>query len=150
MRSLFSVRFLVALVLAVAAAAPVLSHAAGSSSYRVVVNPQNSATSVDRKFVVDAFLKKITRWPDGEIIRPVDLSPDSPARGRFSDEIIKRSVSAVKSYWQQLVFSGREVPPPEMDSDEDVIRYVLRFPGAIGYVSGAANAEHVKVVTILR
>jgi ABC-type phosphate transport system substrate-binding protein len=127
---------------------PLFSQAAAPLPYRVVVNPQNKTTSVDRKFVADIFLKKITRWPDGEVVHPVDLSPESPARARFSEEVLRRSVSAVKSYWQQLVFSGREVPPPELESDEEVLRYVLRFPGGIGYLSGAANVERVKVVTV--
>src|SRR5579872_1194003 len=106
--------------------------AASPPNYRLIVNPQNAAATVDRKFVADVFLKKVTRWPNGELARPVDLAPEAAARGHFSDEVLHRSVSAVKSYWQQLVFTGRDVPPPELDHDEDVIRYVLRFPGGIG------------------
>ena len=49
----------------------------------------------------------------------------------------------------QAIFSGRGVPPPELDSDEAVIRFVLKYPGAIGYVSagadiGAAKPLHVR------
>jgi ABC-type phosphate transport system substrate-binding protein len=137
-----------ALLAAAVAEHPRAVQAAAPPGYRIVVNPQNAAVTVDRKFISDAFLKKVTRWPDGEPIRPVDQQPESPMRARFSDEVVKRSVSAVKSYWQQLVFSGREIPPPELDSDEEVIRYVLRFPGAVGYVSGAASLDRVKVVTV--
>jgi ABC-type phosphate transport system substrate-binding protein len=122
--------------------------AASPPLFRLIVNPQNGATAVDRKFVADVFLKKTTRWPDGESAHPVDLTAEAPARAQFSEEVIRRSVSAVKSYWQQLVFSGRDVPPPELDRDDDVIRYVLRFPGGIGYVSGAANVDRVKVVAV--
>jgi hypothetical protein len=57
-------------------------------------------------------------------------------------------VQAVKSYWQQVIFSGRGVPPPELESDEAVIRYVLRFPGAVGYVSGTADVRGVKVLAV--
>jgi hypothetical protein len=59
-----------------------------------------------------------------------------------------RSVAAVKSYWQQVIFSGRGVPPPELESDEAVIRHVTRSPGAVGYVSGAANVRGVRVVSV--
>lgn len=149
MRQALHGRIPVVLVVALAAAAAgARLHAAAPPAYRLVVNPQNVAASLDRKLVADMFLKKVTRWPDGEIARPVDLYPDSAARARFSEDVIHRTVPAVKSYWQQLVFSGRDVPPPELDHDEDVIRYVLRFPGGIGYVSGAANVERVRVVTI--
>jgi ABC-type phosphate transport system substrate-binding protein len=116
--------------------------------YRVIVHPSNPATVVDRKFVADAFLKKISRWNESEAIRPVDLEVDNLARRKFSEDILRRSVSAVKSYWQQMVFSGRDVPPPELDTDEDVIRFVLRYSGSIGYVSGNANLDRVKAVTV--
>lgn len=116
--------------------------------YRVIVHPSNPNSAFDRKLVADAFLKKITRWHEGENIRPVDLDADNPARKRFSDEVLRRSVSAVKSYWQQLVFSGRDVPPPELSTDEEVIQFVLKYTGSIGYVSGNTNLDRVKVVTV--
>ncbi len=119
-----------------------------SPPFRVIVNPQNQAASVDRRFLADAFLKKVSRWGDGEAVRPVDLGPDSAVRGRFSEDVLRRSVSAVKNYWQQLVFSGRDVPPPELDSDDQVVAYVLRFGGAVGYVSPAANVDRVKVLSL--
>src|SRR4051812_20972356 len=95
---------------------------ASSGSFRLIVNPANGVTALDRKFLADAFLKKTTRWPGGELIRPVDLGTESAIRRRFSEDVLGRSVAAVKSYWQQMIFSGRAVPPPELDSDEEVIR----------------------------
>ena len=128
------------------AAAPV--GADNRADVRIIVNPRNPATTLDRKFVIDAFLKKVTRWPHDEMIRPVDLDPLSPVRRRFSEDMLKRSVGAVKSYWQQLVFSGRGVPPPELDSEEQVVQFVLRNPGAIGYVSGSTAIETAHVVSL--
>ena len=95
-------------------------------AYRVIVNPQNPSGPVERRFLIEAFLKKTTHWGHGEAIRPVDLATDSAVRRRFSEEALSRSVAAVKSYWQQLIFAGRDVPPPELDSDEAVVRGVLR------------------------
>lgn len=141
----------IALVVAFAWApgfAPPASVAASPVAYRVIVNPANPITTVDRKLLADIFLKKITRWDGGEAARPVDLRPDASPRQQFSDEVLRRSVGAVKSYWQQLVFSGRDVPPPEVDTDDQVIRYVLRFGGGVGYVSGAANLDRVKPVAV--
>jgi hypothetical protein len=115
--------------------------AAPAPSYRVIVHPRNELTSANHRFLAEAFLKKTTRWPSGETIRPVDLAADSSVRARFSEEVLDRSIGAVKSYWQQLIFAGRDVPPPELESDEAVVRYVLRNPGAIGYVSGSAGLD---------
>jgi hypothetical protein len=119
----------------------------GDPEFKIVVHPARQK-EIERPFLVDAFLKNVTRWPDGEAIRPVDLRPDSPTRRKFSESILKRSVPAVKTYWQQRIFSGRGVPPPELDSDEAVIRYVESHAGAVGYVSAGAPIGNAKVATI--
>jgi ABC-type phosphate transport system substrate-binding protein len=141
----------VLLILTVAAPCALLvapSRAAGPAAFRVIVNPANGVSGVDRRFLADVFLKKVTRWGDGDLIRPADLRTESPTRQRFSEDILGRSVAAVKTYWQQLVFSGREVPPPEFDTDDEVVRYVLKHGGAVGYVSPGANIDRAKVVTV--
>ena len=50
--------------------------------------------------------------------------------------------------WQCLILRGREVPPPEVSSDEEVIAFVKSRPGAIGYVSSAARLDGVKEVSL--
>lgn len=116
--------------------------------FRIVVNPGNQVSSLDRRFLSQAFLKKITSWDGGDPIRPVDLPANAEARRHFSEAIHGRSVSAVKSYWQQMIFSGRGVPPPELEGDEAVIRHVTRHPGGIGYVSPSADLQGAKVIQL--
>jgi hypothetical protein len=57
-------------------------------------------------------------------------------------------VQAVRAYWQQLIFSGRGVPPVELESDEAVVAFVLKYPGAVGYVSGATNIGNAKALRV--
>jgi ABC-type phosphate transport system substrate-binding protein len=130
--------------------------AAGSSAladepipeFRVVVHASNPTRTAERSFLADAFLKKVTRWGEGEAIRPADLRPSAQARRSFTERILKRSVGAVRSYWQQRIFSGRDVPPPELESDEEVLAFVAKHPGAVGYVSGSAKLKGVKELLI--
>ena len=126
----------------------VLAEAPPPPPFRVIIHPSNPATSAERKWVADAFLKKTTTWGSGDIIRPVDQGPKSTVRIKFSEEILHRSVAEVKSYWQQKIFSGGDVPPPELDGDEEVVRYVLKYSGAIGYVSGSAKLNGTKVLAV--
>lgn len=132
--------------LAVAVAAPSASplHA----GFQIIRNPENPIDAVDRQFLEDAFLKKKTTWPGGGIIRPVDLAPASAARRQFSDEVLRRPVGAIRSYWQQRIFAGRELPPPELESDAAVVRFVLKERGAVGYVSNAAALGGAKVLIV--
>lgn len=114
--------------------------------FQIVVNPDVSVALIDRKFLEDAFLKKVTRWPDGTPMRPADLTAGSPVRKHFSEEILNRSVEAVRNYWQQKIFSGRDVPPPELDSDDEAVAYVLKHDGGIAYVSPAMKVSGAKVI----
>jgi ABC-type phosphate transport system substrate-binding protein len=127
------------------AAAP---DAAGASGFQVIVHPSNPVTHISYELLMQAFFKRTTRWNDGQTIRPVDLRADSPVRREFSNRVLKRSVMAVRSYWQQRIFSGRELPPPELDSDAAVLRFVQSSPGAIGYVSANTHLTGVKHIPV--
>lgn len=127
----------------VASAAP-----SGRGGYQIIRNPDNPIDAVDRQFLEDAFLKKKTVWPDGAGIRPVDLAPASVARRQFSDDVLRRPVDAIRSYWQQRIFAGRELPPPELGTDAEVVRFVLRERGAVGYVSNGAALNGAKPLNV--
>lgn len=124
------------------------AEAPSAPGYVIIVNPSNAQAAANRRFLSDVFLKKTTRWPNGEVIRPVDQDPDSAVRRKFSEEILNRSVTAVRSYWQQVIFSGRDVPPPELPSDAEVVSYVLKNAGAVGYISRSANPSGAKVISV--
>jgi|HubBroStandDraft_6_1064221.scaffolds.fasta_scaffold09400_1 ABC-type phosphate transport system substrate-binding protein len=123
-------------------------HSPPPPPYQVIVHPRNAEVTVERKFLEDAFLKKITTWPNDDVIRPADLAPDSPVRRAFTRDVLNRSVEAVKGYWQQRIFSGRDVPPPEFQQDEDVVQFVLKHEGGVGYVSGTAKINGCKVLVV--
>ncbi len=122
--------------------------AEGGGDFVVIVNEQNQTTSVSRDFLADAFLKKASRWDGGEIIHPVDRRADASVRKSFSNDVIKRTVAAVRSYWQQRIFSGGALPPPEFDSDEDVVRYVAKYSGGVGYVSPSAKLVGTRAIVV--
>jgi ABC-type phosphate transport system substrate-binding protein len=151
MFSVLRARTLLAMAFVVGTSTPLRNAGANPTAaqpFRVIVNPGNPITSVDRKFLLNAYLRKTTRWPDDQPIHPVDLAADSPTRRRFSEGALDRPVSAIKSYWLQAIFSGHGVPPPELESDDQVVRFVLRTPGAVGYVSGDANLAGARAIEV--
>jgi hypothetical protein len=121
-----------------------IASAGEPAGFRVIVHPGNPLAAAERDLLAAAFLKKKIRWPDGESILPVDQRFDAPVRERFSEAVLRRSVFAVRSYWQQLIFTGRGVPPAELESDEAVLRYVRSNRGAVGYVGAGTALSGVK------
>jgi ABC-type phosphate transport system substrate-binding protein len=117
-------------------------------SYKIIVNKSNPATSVSKKEASDYFLKKKAKWPDGTAVTPIDLSSSSKVREEFSQQIHGKSTAAVRNFWQQAAFSGTASAPVEKPNDNEIIEFVKKNPGAIGYVSSSANTSDVKILTI--
>jgi ABC-type phosphate transport system substrate-binding protein len=122
---------------------------AEAQGYVVVVNAANPVTSIKKDRANGLFLKRITRWENGNPVVPVNLDRTSATREAFSRAVHGKSVSAIESNWQQQIFAGREAPPAQRNGDADVLAFVRANPGAIGYVSeNASLGADVKAVPI--
>jgi ABC-type phosphate transport system substrate-binding protein len=120
---------------------------AAADDFKVVVHPDNPVLGLTAGELSRFFLKKSLRWPEGRPVHPVE--PASPTlRERFSAAIHQKSLNAIKAYWNQLIFSGRDVPPLEKADDAGVLAYVRSDPAAIGYVSPGADLTGVKVLVV--
>jgi ABC-type phosphate transport system substrate-binding protein len=119
---------------------------ARAEDFKVIVHPSNPAASVSRRQLAGIFLRKSAQWPNGTPAQPVDRTEDTQVREGFSKEVLGRSASAVKSYWVQRVFSGRGLPPPEKPSEAEILDYVRKHRGAVGYAK--SPTDDVKVLTV--
>src|SRR4051812_32022685 len=96
------------LVAAVVLCAGVILASAGrDEDYKIIVNPSNPVTEIERQFLRDAYLRKASAWETGAAIRPVDLAGRFRVRERFASDVLKKTASQLKSYWSQQIFSGK-------------------------------------------
>jgi ABC-type phosphate transport system substrate-binding protein len=121
---------------------------AEDDAFKIIVHPENPVTDIERALLRDAFLKKATAWPGGRAFRPIGLTAKHPARERFVVDVLKKTTAQLKSYWTQLIFSGKGIPPPESDSVARVIAYVIANPGAVAFVPANADVGKAKVIEI--
>jgi len=120
---------------------------AAAGDFKVVVHPDNPVSQLTTAQLSRLFLKKTLRWPEGRPVQPVE--PASPRlRERFALAVHEKSLNAVKSYWNQIIFSGRDVPPLEKADDAGVAAYVRAEPGAVGYLSPGADVTGLKVILV--
>jgi ABC-type phosphate transport system substrate-binding protein len=126
------------------AAAPAL---AGAAEFKVVAHPSVSLERMSGDRLSRIFLKKDTRWPDGLPAAVIGVKTPE-VREAFTEKVLGMSLGELRSYWAQLVFSGRETPPLERHSDAEVLEYVRSHPGAVGFVSGGAPTSGVKTLSM--
>jgi ABC-type phosphate transport system substrate-binding protein len=121
--------------------------------YRVVVSSDSPLNSIGRRDLAKIFLRKTSRWQDGREAVPVDQSARSLVRVAFTRGVLKveglSQISAVETYWQQQLYSGRNTPPPVKAGDSEVVAFVAGNAGAVGYVRSDVPLQGVKTIPVL-
>jgi hypothetical protein len=107
---------------------------AADPTFQVIVHPEVDGTQIPRAVLSSIFLKEAARWGDGRAVAPVDQSLRSPVRAMFSEYVLNKPVDGVQALWHRKIIQGVR-PPLVKSSDEDVIAYVAKTKGSIGYVS---------------
>ena len=113
----------------------------------VIVHPSNAAT-LDAKKVQRIFLGKEKKFSDGKGVIPINSEIGYSSREQFDSNVIKRSSTQVSAYWSKLVFTGKGIPPKEVENDAAVIEIVANNKSAVGYVDSSAVTDSVKVVPL--
>ena len=113
----------------------------------VIANTSLKADSISREELRNVFLLRTRTTRDGSRAEPV-LEKSGATHSAFVKQFLNRDSTELPIYYQGLVFTGKASMPNELSSDAEVVDYVRRTRGAIGYISSAAHADGVKVLTV--
>lgn len=111
----------------------------------VIAHPSVAVTNLSTDEIAAIYLLKTTSWQGGGNIVPVNREAASNIRTAFSDAVLRHPPSALNAYWNQMHFKGK-VPPLVQESDQAVLAFVQKVPGAIGYISTSVSPQNVKVL----
>src|SRR5512140_1232392 len=123
------------------------SVSAWAGSVKVIANPSVKASSVSADDLKGVFLQEKTSLSDGSHVEPV-LEKGGAAHEAFLKEYLGKSDDALQRYYRSLVFTGKGSMPKTVTSDTEVITYVAKTKGAIGYVTSGASADGVKTMDV--
>lgn len=108
----------------------------------LIVNPENTIDALSRRDLKKIYFNQISHWRDGVRVVPVTLASGN-IHNAFLMRYLRKNEHQFSLFWKRLLFSGNGVPPVSFASEEEVIDFVARTPGAIGYVSKNAPLEGV-------
>ncbi len=115
------------------------------SESAVIVNPANGS-QISKEEIADIYLGKLKRFSNGEAVLAVDHQESADIRTQFLQAVLDKNPTQMKSYWSRLIFTGKGVPPEVMENDAEIVKYVSKNPGAIGYIETQAVTDKVKVI----
>lgn len=124
-----------------------LSAQALAGDVRIIANPSVKAEAISKSEIKSVFLKERNSLRDGTHVEPV-LSKGGPVHAAFLRDYLGQNDDALQNYYRTLVFTGRGSMPKALHSDEEVVAYVARTRGAIGYVGSSAALDGVKTLAV--
>jgi ABC-type phosphate transport system substrate-binding protein len=134
-------------VLAIAASAIfLLTGSAKAEGLLIIANPSvNVATPLGVSQVAAIYLLRVTAWPDGSHIVPVNREATSGAREKFTSSVLQQDNTGLAVYWNEMHFMGKQ-PPIVQESEQAMLAFIQNVPGSIGYVSASVALANVKVL----
>jgi TonB family protein len=116
---------------------------------KVIANASIKTDSISAAELKGIFLEEKISLGDGTHVEPVNEKDGAVHQG-FLQQYLGKTAEDLQTYYRTLVFTGKASMPKELGSDAEVVAYVARTRGAIGYVGAETNTDGVKTLTIIR
>jgi ABC-type phosphate transport system substrate-binding protein len=118
-----------------------------AAEIRIVTNPSVGASSLSAEELKGVFLATKTSLSDGSHVEPV-LVKGGPAHEVFLRDYLGKTDAALQTYYRSLVFTGKASMPKTLGADAEVVAYVAKTKGAIGYVGAGTSTSGVKILEV--
>lgn len=107
----------------------------------VVITAADNTEQLNMEDVARIFLGKVTRYPSGEAVEPLNMDASDPSFAEFARIVLKKSPSQLKAYWAKRIFTGKGKPPRSISSTEELRALVASNKRYLSYID-KHNVDH--------
>jgi ABC-type phosphate transport system substrate-binding protein len=112
----------------------------------VIANEGVSADTIAKRELQKIFLGRSTQF-GGQKLVVVTLGNGS-SHEAFTQDYLQMTPQQFTNHWRKIVFSGTGKEPRAFDSEAELVAFVARTPGAIGYISSGTSHSGVKTLDV--
>ena len=116
------------------------------SDVKVIANPSVAVSEISIEDLKAVFLAVKTTI-GGSQVEPV-LARSGRAHDVFLRTYLGKSDATLTTYYRGLVFTGKASMPKVCDSDAEMVAYVARTKGAVGYIGASVAAQGTKTLAV--
>jgi ABC-type phosphate transport system substrate-binding protein len=117
-----------------------------AADIKVIANPSVKVTQVSTDELKRIFLGTDTSLEGGHVV-PV-FERGGATHDAFLKQYLGKTDAALSTYYMSLVFTGKAFMPTMLGSDAEVVAYVARTKGAIGYVNASTSVPGAKAIVV--
>lgn len=112
-----------------------------------IVHPSVPHEHITKTNIKEIFLGKKLMWEDNQEVKFV-LIKQADFHTEFTIRYLNKTPSQFERYWRTILFSGKGLYPENAKSEDDVITFVEKNKGAIGYISSGTRIRNRRVVVV--
>jgi ABC-type phosphate transport system substrate-binding protein len=112
----------------------------------VIAHTSVPVDMLSQKEVRRIFLGRKTTWENKTTIRFATLKQGT-VHEAFLRRYVKKTPRQFNNYWKKLIFTGKARASPTFDTPEDLIQYVAKTQGALGYAPSENVGADVRIVS---
>lgn len=113
----------------------------------IITNPATPIEEISAEDLKGIFLRTKLSVKGAAHVEPV-VEKSGAAHAAFLKSYLGKTDSALQTYYRSLVFSGQGLMPTALASDAEVVAFVSKTRGAIGYVDVSADLANVKALRV--
>lgn len=113
------------------------------SDILVIANTNDQSLKLSRQEIRNLFMGGALPYD----LTAVALPPENQTRVLFNTKVVGLTEARIQSYWAQMRFTGRKIPPKELENEQLLIEYLLSHQGTVAYLS--SDIELPPKLTIL-
>ena len=118
---------------------------AAEDTHVVVIGHLSRTDAISVQDLRRIYLRQRRFWDDREPILPVNREYRSTLRRAFDERVFGAMRESLGRYWNEQYFQG-VLPPPTLESDSAVLKYVAARKNAVGYVNAKQVDASVRVL----
>ena len=120
--------------------------ASARAGVAVICNPSLAvAAQLDKNILARIFTGRTVQI-DGIAVIPVNLPVGREERRVFLHHVLKQNDDEYMAYWLVRKSIGKGIPPQEVNTSQEVLRFILSQVGAVGYINDRDLAPDVRVL----
>jgi hypothetical protein len=107
----------------------------------------NASLQISFDDVKNAYLGKLSQL-GGEKLMLLEPPIESPAKQKFLREVLGMDIQSYRKIWLTKLMAGEN--PPQVKSEDEIIKEVSEKKSAIGYVTKKVEDKSVRIITVLK
>ena len=107
----------------------------------------NASLQISLDDVKAAYLGRISKL-DGEKIVLLEPPAENPAKQKFLEKVLGMDIQSYRKLWLTKLMAGET--PPQVKSEDEIIKEVSEKKSALGYVSKKVEGGNIKIIGIIK